>query len=66
MAAEDLTDAIAEAAVAPSAVTVDGQSVSNRPIEEVIAADEYAKANQGLTKKSRGLRFTKLLPPGAV
>lgn len=63
--AEDLSDRIEEAAAAPASVTTDGFSVTNPRLSELIAADEYLTAKRAASKKHRGLRFTKIVPPGA-
>jgi hypothetical protein len=44
MATEVTPEAIAELATAPQSISTDGLSVSERPIQDVIAADQYAVA----------------------
>lgn len=68
----DLTDDIESQAAKPSNVTVDGQSVSQRPLGELIEADKYLKANTATSDSGnssgngyRGLTFFKFRPPGA-
>ncbi len=68
MAADtDLTDTIVSVANGPAASTVDGLSVTEQPLLSLLEAqkqlgqDVAASAN-----KQRGLRFTKLINPGAV
>ena len=56
---------IEELAVAPLEVTSDGQTVKERPIADVIAAQDRTASQTAATKAHRGLRFTKLVPPGA-
>lgn len=62
----DLTPQIETAAGQPKSAEADGVRVDNRPLGELTAADQYLKAATGVTKKSRGLRFTRLVPPGAL
>lgn len=62
----DLSDAIANAAQGPLTVSVDGQLVTAQDLSKLAEADRYLAAKAAATKKHRGLRITKLLPPGAV
>ncbi len=64
--ATDLTDTIAATAAQPAMVETDGLKVQAVSIDELIAADKYLKAQVSGTNKQRGLRFTKLVPPGSV
>lgn len=75
--ADELTPAdLITAAAEPSAVTVDGQSVQQRSVDELIAADRYAASKAAASAVStetgkkasafRFLRFGKAQPPGAV
>lgn len=59
-----IADAIEENAKGPQSVSADGVSVSARPIDEQIKADQYLTGKEAATKAHRGLRFTKLIPPG--
>ncbi len=62
----DLSDQIEQAAADPASVSVDGQSVSARPIPEQIAADQYLAGKAAARKRRRGLSFTQLTTPGAM
>lgn len=64
MAIEDST--IEDLATSPLSVTVDGQTVTERPIADVIAAQDRTAATTAATKAHRGIRFTKLIPPGST
>jgi hypothetical protein len=64
--ATDLTDTIAATAAQPAMVETDGLKVQAVSIDELIAADRYLKAQVAGVNKQRGLRFTKLVPPGSV
>jgi hypothetical protein len=65
-ASDDLGDTIADAAQGPSSVTSDGHSVSARPLAELIEADRYLRNKEAAERAPRGIRITKLLPPGAA
>lgn len=60
----DLSNDIETAATDPASASADGESVQARPLSELIEADKYLKANTGASKAHRGLRITKLVPPG--
>lgn len=62
----DLTDDILAQAVEPVASASDGQSATGRPIGDMIQADQYAATKAAARKRRRGLRFSKLLNPGAL
>lgn len=72
---DDLTNAIAEAAQQPAEATGDGGSMKARTIDEMIKADQYAKANAALdgTNDNGGpvsawsmTRPARVIPPGSV
>ncbi len=63
--ADDLSDQIRDAAAGPQQVTVDGQTVQQRPLDELIEADRYLASKTAATKTHQGLRFAKIVPPGA-
>lgn len=48
MATEITTSELIDAAAAPQSVTVDGQTVSERSVEQLIKADQYASAKTAL------------------
>lgn len=72
----DLTpEQIAENATKPQTANVGGRSAAQVPIQDQIAADKYAKANQAVSGTNAnggpvsgwgGLRIAKANPPGAV
>ncbi len=75
--ADELTPTdLITAAAEPSAVTVDGQSVQQRSVDELIAADRYAAAKSAAAAVSTEtgkrasafafIKFGKAQPPGAV
>lgn len=61
---DDLTQAIEDAAKTPKSATQDGRSATARDIDELIKADQYAKAQRAAGKKGFGLRVAKIIPPG--
>lgn len=63
--ADDLTDAINEAAQQPAEAQNETGRFKSRPISEMIEADQYGKTATSATRLHRGIRFTKLSPPGA-
>lgn len=66
MAAPTTTsEAIQQTALGPKRVQVAGESVEQQSIDELIKADQYLNSNTVGSKVTFGLRFTKLIPPGA-
>ena len=63
--ADDLENAIRENAQGPAKATGDAGSVEQHKLSEQIAADKYLASKEAAKSKSRGLRFNKLVPPGA-
>jgi hypothetical protein len=53
-------------ALAPAQVTVDGTTVQQQKVPDQILGDRYAATASALGKRRRGLRFSKLIPPGPV
>lgn len=62
---EELKDTIKTAAASPAEVEGDSGRVKQQPIADMIAADRYYKSCEAATKKHRGLRFAKMVSPGA-
>ena len=62
---EDLGEAIGKNAKGPAKASGDAGSVEQHPLVEQIEADRYLAAKEAADKKRRGLRFNKLVPPGA-
>lgn len=66
MAESDLTDAIRENASGPKKAAGDSGSMEQHPLSDQIEADRYLRSSQATKKgKGLGLRFVKLIPPGA-
>lgn len=68
MACEDSTDidaALIAAAQGPAEVTSDGLTVKGHRLTDLIEADRYVNEKCATGRRTRGIRFTKLVPPGA-
>lgn len=63
--AEPLDDEIRENATGPAKAAGDSGSVEQHRLSEQIEADRYLAGKAAANSKSRGLRFTKFIPPGA-
>jgi hypothetical protein len=63
--AENLDDTIRDNAQGPAKVSGDAGSVEQHKLTEQIEADRYLQSKNAAKSKSRGLRFNKLVPPGA-
>lgn len=62
----EISEAIADAAAdGTQSVTADGMTVSEHSLADRLKALEKLSQDQGASKPHRGLRFTKLIPPGA-
>jgi hypothetical protein len=64
--AETTSDAILSALAGPKRVSGDAGSVEQHSIPDLIAADRYVRSRCGGANPRRGLRITKLVPPGTV
>jgi hypothetical protein len=62
---EDLKEAIRESAKAPAKASGDAGSVEQHKLTDQIAADKYLASKDAVSQGRRGLRFNKLVPPGA-
>lgn len=63
--ANDLEDEIRKNVAAPAKASGDAGSVEQHKLAEQIEADRYLASKDAVKKPRRGLRFTKLVPPGA-
>ncbi len=59
-------EAIAAAALGPKSVSVDGQTVTEHSIADLIAADRYLSQQAAATAKPLGfgIRIQRIVPPG--
>jgi hypothetical protein len=63
--ADDLDNTILENAQGPAKASGDAGSVEQHKLAEQIEADRYLASKTAAKSKKRGLRFNKLVPPGA-
>lgn len=63
--ADELDEVIRENAVGPAKAAGDAGSVEQHPLSEQIAADRYLRSKEAARSKGLGLRYTKIVPPGA-
>lgn len=54
------------AANQPKQAMADGVSVTNHSLPDLIEAEKHVAAKAAAAKAHRGLRFTKLVPPGTI
>ena len=62
--AETISTTLTAAIAGPAKTSVDGVSVEQHPLTALIEADKYVSAKCASSNSRRGLRFTKLVPPG--
>lgn len=63
--ADDLEQTIRDNAEGPSEARGDSGSMKQHSLQDQIEADRYLASKKAAKSKSRGLRFTKIAPPGA-
>ena len=63
--AKDLEKAIRRNARGPAKATGDSGSVEQHPLKDQIEADRYLASKKAARSRKAGLRFTKIVPPGA-
>lgn len=62
----DLTSNIEDAGAAPKRAKTEAGEFEAHPLPDLIAGDKYLRAITAGSKKHRGLRFNRLVPPAAV
>jgi hypothetical protein len=62
---DELDETIRQNAKGPAKVAGDAGSVEQHKPSEQVAADRYLASKEAAKSKRRGLRFNKLVPPGA-
>ena len=62
---ENLEEVIRQNAEGPAKAAGDSGSMEQHKLPDQIAADKYLASKEAAKSKSRGLRFNKLVPPGA-
>jgi hypothetical protein len=63
--AGELDDAIKENAQGPAKASGDSGSVEQHPLKDQVEAAKHLASKDAVKQKHRGLRFSKLVPPGA-
>lgn len=63
--ANEIRDQILTDAQGPKSVSGDAGSVQQRDLREQIEADRYLSERTAVSNTRRGLRFSRLVPPGA-
>jgi hypothetical protein len=63
---EVIAAALIETATAPATISNETGSVSTRSVSELIALDRYLASKAATQRPSRGLRWSRFVPPGAV
>ena len=63
---DSVREALNEAIAGPKRVRSDAGEVEARDVDEYIKAAQYLSGNSAGSRPRRGLRMTKLIPPGAV
>lgn len=63
--ADELEDQIRENAKTPAKAAGDAGSVEQHKLTDQIEVDRYLTSKEAAKSKRRGLRFNKLVPPGA-
>jgi len=61
----DLEQAIRYNASQPAKASIDGQSVEQHSLKDQIEADRYLASKDAARKPGLGVKFAKLVPPGA-
>lgn len=61
-----LDQTIAENAQGPKKAQGDSGSVEQHSLPDQIAADRYLASKRAVASKTKGIRLTKLVPPGAA
>jgi hypothetical protein len=59
-------DALAAAITGPKKVASDAGSVEQHPLADLIEADRYQASKAAAANPSRGLRISRMIPPGTV
>ncbi len=63
---DEITDQIASNALQPQSMSVDGQTVTEHSLQDQIAAAKFLQAQTAAQGSNCGLRFSKIVPPGAT
>lgn len=67
MAVDPITTAIEDAVALPQSVSVDGQTVTERSLQDQIAAAKFVAGQKAVSGDANaGLRFMRFVPPGPM
>jgi len=58
--------AVQDAMAQPKAASGDGVSVTQHSLPDLIQAEKHVAAKSAASKAHRGLRFSKIVPPGSI
>lgn len=61
----NLEQAIADNAAGPKRAQGDSGSVEQHPLPDQVAADRYLASKEAAKRADRGIRISRLIPPGA-
>lgn len=61
----NITEAISQVALGPKTSSENGRTVTEHGLTDLIAADNHVAAKTAGQRNHMGLRFTKIVPPGA-
>ncbi len=62
--ADEIRAAILDSAQAPAAMTVDGVTIQERSISEMIEADRHLRGAEAAGQGHFGIRISQIVPPG--
>lgn len=57
---------VSEAMEQPKSAASDGLSVTQHSLPDLIKAEQYKASKTAASQPHRGIRFTKLVPPGSI
>lgn len=61
----NIADAIQQVALGPKTSSENGRTVTEHDVSQLIAADNHIAAKTAGRRNHMGLRFSKIVPPGA-
>jgi len=64
--APNLEQTVRENAVQPAKASVDGQSVEQQPLKDQLEVVRFFASKDAAKKPGLGIKFAKIVPPGAV
>jgi hypothetical protein len=64
-APENISEAITQAALGPKSSTVNGVTLQEHDLDQLIRVEKHLASKTAGTRNHMGLRFGKIVPPGA-